>query len=312
MPWKGSRSPAAASGDPYGLRRARLAAAVVAVLAACLPATPAAGSELIARDARAVELSVGADGRALVSYTRGGVRQHVLAWGAVDALHPRLDRPQVSFRLEYAAGAPPARVRDVCGPYRGPRLAWLVTACTAPDGSHWALQAWQRRLPNYGLPPDAERAAPELRLSHWTGPVAELTVHENWAYRRYDHLFGRLTYRGVPVHGFGSKPSGEPLDTYGRNVYVDTLDSPYGPGWRRENGFLVHRPTGVFCYGFYRHGDRPSGMGRRYRATVIGPGVTPDVTWTGAPLEPYDRSRDLQLHRRQEAFYRGDELCSPV
>jgi hypothetical protein len=187
-----------------------------------------------------------------------------------------------------------------------------VTACTTRDGTHWAVQAWQRRLPNYGLPGVAGRDAWELRLSHWSGPLAKLTVRVNWAYRRFDHLFGRVTYRGVPVHGFASESSGRPLDSFGRNVYVDTLDSAYGPGWRRENGFLVHRPTGVFCYGFYRHDALPSGAGTRYRATVIGPGVTPDVSWEGRPLRPYSRARDLQLHAEQRDLYRGDEVCSPV
>jgi hypothetical protein len=41
----------------------------------------------------------------------------------------------------------------------------------------------------------------------------------------------------------------------------------------------AHRGTGVFCYGFFGHGSRPPGKGTRYRATVIGPGVTPDVYW---------------------------------
>jgi hypothetical protein len=283
-----------------------LAALVAATLAPTAPA-----SELIARDGTGVELKVGPGGRAILSYTRGGRRFHVAAWGAVDAVHPSADGRQVSFHLDYApAGA--ARVRDLCRPYDGPPLAWLVTACTAPDGTHWAVQAWQRRLPNYGVPWPPDRDASELRLAHWSGPVARLTVRVNWAYRRFDHLFGRLTYRGVPVHGFASTPSGEPLDSFGRNLYVDTFDSAYGAGWRRENGFLLHHPTGVFCYGFYRHAARPSGEGRRYRATVIGPGVTPDVSWEGRPLRPYSRARDLQLHVEQRDVYRGDDVCSPV
>jgi hypothetical protein len=284
---------------------------VVAIAAAVL--TPgASASQLLARNGTGVELRVNAAGRALVSYTRGGERLHVAAWGALDAVHPAPGRRQFEFRLDYAAGDLARRFRDVCGRYTGPPLSWLVTACTAPDGTHWAVQAWQRRLPNYGLAPDAERSAWELRLSHWSGPVARLAVRVNWAHRRFDHLFGRLTYRGVPVHGFGSTPSGEPLDAFGRNIYVDTFDSAYGSGWRRENGFLAHRPTGIFCYGLYRHGDRPSGTGERYRATVIGPGVTPDVTWEGRPLRPYDRTRDLQLHEAQRDLYRGDDLCAPV
>jgi len=41
-----------------------------------------------------------------------------------------------------------------------------------------------------------------------------------------------------------------PLDSYGRNVFVDTFGSAYGPGWKRENSFLTHGPGGAFCYGF--------------------------------------------------------------
>ena len=54
----------------------------------------------------------------------------------------------------------------------------------------------------------------------------------------------RFTYQGLPVYGFSHKLSGEPLDDYGRNIYLDTFNSAYGPGWRRENGFLTHNPTG--------------------------------------------------------------------
>jgi hypothetical protein len=25
----------------------------------------------------------------------------------------------------------------------------------------------------------------------------------------------------------------------------------YGAGWKRENSFVPHNPTGAFCYGFY-------------------------------------------------------------
>ena len=58
-------------------------------------------------------------------------------------------------------------MRNACRPYDGPELQWLVTACKAPDGSYWAVQAWQRMLPNYGLAPTPKQAVWELRLSHW-------------------------------------------------------------------------------------------------------------------------------------------------
>lgn len=288
-------------------------------MAAALALAPAAGaSQLVDRDAREVELQVDREGRALVSYTKDGRRRHVLAWGAINALPPSRARRQVEFELDYsggwgAFGKPLWKAfADICGPYEGPPLPWLVTACTAPDGTHWALQTWQRALPNYGLQPTGAQDAWELRLSHFDGEPARFTVRVNWAYRRFDHLFGSLTYRGVPVHGFRATPSGVPLDSYGRNVYLDTFDSAYGPGWKRENSFLLHRGSGVFCYGLYRHGDRPSGAGKRYRATVIGPGVTPDVRWQGAAPGPYDAERDRELAAAQRELYGADQACKPV
>src|SRR5262249_46502516 len=146
-----------------------------------------------------------------------------------------------------------------CGAYDGPALAWLVKACKAPDGSYWALQAWQRALPNYGVHASAPQSGYELHLSHWTGPIAVLTIKLAGAYPRYDHLFGSFTYDGGGVYGFKATPGGMPLDTFGRNLYIDTFDSMYGLGWKRENSFLTHKPGGTFCYGFYPHGGHPAG-----------------------------------------------------
>jgi hypothetical protein len=136
-----------------------------------------------------------------------------------------------------------------------------------------------------------------LDISHWSGPVAELRVFGDWVYREHYHrLFGKLTYAGQPVFGFGSTHFGVPTDGYARLIYLDTLDArAYGPGWRRENSFLTHSPNGTFCYGFYPHnprtggysappgydaGERPPGVGTAYRLSVIGPGVTPDISVT--------------------------------
>jgi hypothetical protein len=186
-----------------------------------------------------------------------------------------------------------------------------VTACKAPDGSYWAVQRWQRMLPNYGLRPTRKQTAWELRLSHWTGPLAVLEVSLDWAYGRYHHLFGRITYAGQPVHGFRATPSGNPLDTFGRNLYVDTFGSAYGRGWRRENSFLTHRGSGSFCYGFYEHGAWPAGHGTRYRATIIGPGVTPDILWQSQAPGPYDRAQDLVANDAQRELFAGSPLCRP-
>jgi hypothetical protein len=260
--------------------------ALVAIAAAAALAVPAAhASQGIARDATDVRLDVDGAGRALVTYTTRGRRRSVLAWGAINALPPRSGVPQVRFQLDYAArgryGSATLRrqFRGGCGAYDGPALAWLVAVCKAPDGSYWALQSWRRLLPAQGRDPAGIQRSRELRLSHWRGELPVLAITLGWVHGRYHHISGSLTYRGTPVYGFAAKPSGSPLDTYGRNIYLDTYNSAYGPGWRREGAFLTYRPTGVFCWGFFSRNGRPSGMGEAYRATVIGPGVTPDVTW---------------------------------
>jgi hypothetical protein len=278
---------------------------------------PAGASELITRNATGVRLAVDRAGEALLTFRAGGRQQRVLAWGAINAIHPTTARPQVAFRLDYSGGwgvhkrAVWKGFRNACRRYDGPDLAWLVTACRAPDGSYWAVQSWQRMLPNYGGIPTPRRSVWELRLSHWRGPLPVLDIRLDWAYRRFHHLYGTFTYLGRPVHGFAATPTGNPLDTFGRNIYLDTLDSVYGSGWRRENSFLTHRGSGRFCYGFYSHGDRPPGSGTHYRATVIGTGVTPDVMWESQAPGAYDRSLDQVANDEQRALFAGSPLCKP-
>lgn len=295
--------------------RVTLLLAFLVVVAA--PAT-ASASEIIDRNASNVALKVAANGQALVSYNARGKRWNVLAWGAVNALHPTPTRTQVEFELDYSGGYGTYKrdvwktLKDACRAYDGPELQWFVAGCKAPDGSYWALQSWQRMLPNYGLKPTAKQAVWELRLSHFRGELPVLTVNLNWAYRKYHHVFGSFTYLGKPVYGFKSTSTGVPLDTFGRNLYLDTFDSAYGKGWLRENSFLTHKGTGKFCYGFYRHGTRPEGNGTKYRATIIGPGVLPDIYWEADALGAYDKAFDLEMHEAQKQFLAGDPLCKAV
>ena len=293
------------------MRRALLLSLVL--LVAGVTASAASASELIDRDATGIKLAVNAKGEALVSYRAAGKAKHVLVWGALNAIAPTRGRQQVSFKLDYAGGWGKYHqdywktFGAACGPYDGPALAWSVTACTAPDGSYWALQAWQRMLPNYGVAPTAASSVWELRLSHWTGDLPVLTIATDWAWHQWDHLYGTYTYGGSPVFGFKSKASGEPLDTFGRNIYVDTFGSTYGAGWKRENSFLSHTGTGAFCYSFNPHSSHPAGKGVKYRATVEGPGVTPDVMWEGTSPGTYDKSADLLANDAIAQL--GDKQC---
>jgi hypothetical protein len=291
---------------------------IVAVLAPAGLAASAGASTLIGRNAQNVRLGVSQKGVALVSYRAAGKRVSVQAWGAINARTPSPTQRQVDFKLRYGA---PARFHNVCRRYDGPKLSMLVTACTAPDGSWWALQSWQRGLPDFGRTPTAGQAAWELRLSHFHGPLAELLVWRDWVGGAHvPGLYGKLFYAGYPVYGFRSTPAGVPLDGYGRNLFLDTFNSAYGHGWRRENSFLAHRSSGIFCYAFNptRTPERRvavAGIGKRYRLTVIGPGVTPDMRWavdglpSFNPSDTYDVAFDRATNEHRASLLAQDPTC---
>jgi hypothetical protein len=295
------------------MRRPLVLVCAISPVLAIAPA--ASASELIDRNASRVTLAVSQDGKALITYSAQGKLHRVLAWAAVNAIAPTRSRPQNKLKLDYSGGWGTFRrpvwkaFKNACQPYDGPELKWFLVGCLAPDGSYWVLQSWQRMLPNYGLAPTPQQAVWELRLSHWTGDLPQLEVSTNWAYRRFDHLFGRFSYLGSPVFGYRSTPTGVPLDTFGRNLYVDTFNSAYGRGWKRENSFLMHTRSGVFCYGFFKHGKRPVGKGERYRATIAGPGLTPDIFWESGAPGSY--SRELDAVDNDEIRDLGSDTCRP-
>ena len=300
------------------------------VLAAFVSLAATAGAQasaIVTRNATDVVLKVDRKNRAVVYFTANGRRSRVAVWGAVNGKHPSAyPAPQVRFRLDYSGGSKRLgfplwkRIRNACRPYDGPPLPLFVTGCKTPDGSYWALQSWQRLLPGLGEAPRRwDQRAWELHISHWSGPVAELDLYADWVYPpRVEEIFGRLTYRRVGVHGFTWTPVTEiPTEGYGRNVYIDTYNSRYGQGWRRENGILTWGPGGHFCYwfvprpSFFDSRPRPAGDGTRYRVTAQGPGVTPIVRRYVAGLPEFDASNPahVALERRMNALRR--QLAAP-
>jgi hypothetical protein len=264
--------------------------------------------------------------RALVEYTAQGKPRHVLVWGAINARTPETGKPQVRFKHDYSGGlalehrAMWKKFSDQCRPYDGPPLSYLLIACKAPDGSYWALQSWQRNLPHRGWDPwtDTQKAW-ELRVSHWSGPIAQLELYTDWAFNGDAHdIFGRMTYGGVPVHGFHTTANGEPTDAYGRSLYIDTYGSAYGPGWQRETSIVFRKPSGAFCYSFWPTHDvslpgkpaRPAGNGAKYRISVVGPGVTPDATAEARDLGPYDPEVEKQQDAVFTRIIAGDKFCA--
>ena len=124
-----------------------------------------------------------------------------------------------------------------CRPYDGPPLPMLVAACKAPDGSYWTIQAWQRRA---ALPRLRPLAAAPHELGAPRRPLVEAAARARGSseldVRRHG---GRASSAATATWGTGARvraptPKGVPKDMYGRNLYIDTLNSAYGPGWKRE------------------------------------------------------------------------------
>jgi hypothetical protein len=277
---------------------------VVGLAVLALPAL-AGAAEIVDRNVAAPALRVNSKNVALVTYAAKGTKRHVLYWGAVNWAE--------NFKRDYSGGWK-SKIADYksfgnsCKPYTGPALALMVAACDAPDGSHWALQQWQRLWKNYG----GDKAKNELYLSHWRGDTGQLLIETDYSYHgKHQHLWGKFSFHGKPVFGTKWTRAGVPLDKQGRNIYIDFLT---GPQWHRVNSFLTHPPTAGFCYTFANHPASSAawngqGTGDAYRATAIGPGVTPLVQTHFAPPGPYETASDDAANAAQKELLGGDSRC---
>jgi hypothetical protein len=287
-------------------------AAFFVTAAVLVPATPAGASQLIDRNTKDVQLLVATNGVAQLTYLNGaGATKQVMAWGALNAAAPtNANAKQQEFTVNFANGHGTPyeglgkRFPNACQKYTGPALMWVVAACTAPDGSHWVAQSWQRNLNDWGQKSTGIRLQWELRLSHFSGELPVLDVRQDWAYAgRFEHFFGKFTYRGLPLHGFKTDSRGAPLDKFGVLIYMDTFGSKYGPAWQRETGWVTHMETGAWCYTMNPHGSRPVGNGTDYRMTVQSPGALPDIFWKGKPIGKYDPAKDAAANELQKTTY---------
>lgn len=284
----------------------RRLALLVALAASIATVAPASASELVDRNAKNVRLRVDKNDVALVEYsTKKRKAHHVLYWGGMNwsltfAGHDRSGGWK-SKKADWK------KFKNTCGPYTGPALRNVIEACTQPDGTHWALQSWQRLKRNYG----GRKAPRELRLSHWQGDLPQLTVKMDWAWGgRYDHLYGTYTYLGRPVVPGKTTRRGAVLDGKGRNILIESFDSDMGAGWTRVNGFLANKPNGQFCFTFGPKRPYTAHTGRspvgRYSAWVPGPGVAPDVFLDFAPTAPaYDALLD-EIANAEQILLRSD------
>ena len=218
---------------------------IVALLvgAAVTPA-PASASIMVASWARSPTLKVTAKGAAEVDWTASGRRHSV-----------------VIYRDGSRRYGKHLKARDVSSPTTATTVPMALVVRQTPNGSFWALQAW-RRL----------RTGPlELRFSRWKGAPTVLTLGAVCCKWRSENVVGQATFHGRPIFGHHATSTGVPLDTYGRNVYLDTLRNG---AWRRMMGILTHRNTGRFSLWI-----RPYWRGTDYRGTIIGP----NWGWTLGP-----------------------------
>lgn len=315
---------------PRSLRAFRGSGVALALVLTFLPARAQASLIFGDRNVTGPTIEVNAKGVALVQYrTQQGAERHVLVWGAVNGVpNPTADPQQQAFRVDYSGGWKSRKnasywrtFENGCAPYDGPTLPFFVAGCKAPDGSYWALQEWRRNLPMRGFRPwTAAQKAVELDVSHWRGPLPRLEVYQHWTYGdRLQGLFGRLTYEGRPVYGTHSS-SATRTDPFARNVYIDSYDSDYGPGWKHDTAIAVDEGDGGFCYSFVPQAPPPgypstkpngNGLGRRIRLSVIGPGVTPIVQWVGNRLPAFDAAAQAAATREFDAILGADKHCAP-
>lgn len=269
---------------------------IIAGALACgvLPLAPSAafGSYLLDRNASNVTLRVNGAGTAQVSYTTDGQKEKVLLWGALNMNGAGAQGQE--FKIDRSNGwkskrnDPKKALPNTCAPYHGTdHLPFLAAPiCKASDGTFWAVQSYQYTSTptmNYGAKVGSSKYPYQLRVSHWSGPIATIEARANWSYAgRYQHLFGLVQYKGKGVFGFKHKLDGECQDKFCRNIAIDSYDSDYGPGWHRANAILVNAPNGQWCFGLTKKGttagQRLTGASKvgKYRVYLSGPGVTPD------------------------------------
>ena len=214
-----------------------------------------------------VELKVAQrPGAAQLQGARQAVERPRLGRGQRDPAHDCAQAGRVQARLlgrlgDGEAGCLEDVHEHVPAPTTAPSCSGSSPPARPPTARTGPCRPGSGCCPNYGLQPSAKQSVWELRLSHWAGPIAradgqaELGLPQVPPHVRLVHVPRQAGLRLQVDAG------GEPLDTFGRNLYVDTFDSAYGPGWKRENSFLTHRGTGVFCYGFYLTAAARSGGG---------------------------------------------------
>ncbi|HEY1479199.1 MAG TPA: hypothetical protein VGF46_04185 [Gaiellales bacterium] len=222
-------------------------ACLLSLIALCASALPADAALRIAANASGAKLAVSADGRALVTWTQGGVHRSAVVTGS---------------KARYAGTITPSATAVKVTP----TVPFAVAQMQLPNGEQFALQIVHR------LSEGATVGPAELYLARWHGDPTDLTLMAGDANR----ICGTVSYHGKVVNGSAHSSTGNPLDALGRNVYLDS-DRP--TGWYRLLGVLA-RPLG------YALVIKSDWVGSQYRATIIGPNVDGDLAPVASAVAP--------------------------
>lgn len=273
------------------------------------------GRDILGHGAKKISFKVGiikGEQVAAASFTQhGGKRVNVLIWGAKNAIPFSTTQKQERFKFDYTGGWKKyhnakmwKNMKNVCKPDRElkRRLPMVVKVCKMPNGDYWSLQKWQRLAPNMGKRPVGLQKLEELYASHFTKEfIPVLWFKASWSKwgktgQNFDKVYGTYSCNGWPVGGAESTSVGVPQDDFGRNIYFDIVNKEWKKsgaytkpgGWHTWNSFLAHRKSGVFCAGVFPtmkgYPSRPGcDKSTKFRATALGPGVTPIVRWEGPP-----------------------------
>ena len=227
------------------MRRCVRACACLVVLGMAGGAVDASEASItVGHESSGEHLRVTAAGAAIVSWTEGGRRRHVIIRGS-----------QLRYR---------GRLRGAhAGAAITPDVPLAVAEVQLPDGTKLALQ----RLHRHGQ--FGRRGPIELRFSRWHGEPTRLSLTGEWVdHGRFPRICGTATYHGQPFYGYRHTSTGVPLDPEGRNVYLDVQRAD---GWYRIMGVLT-RPDGFALLIRTTHW-----RGSAYRGIVPGPNVGSDL-----------------------------------
>ena len=244
---------------------------------------------------------------ALVTYSVRGVTRHVLYWGARQL--GRQVQARLLRRLEEQGRRLQALQQQLPAPTRARALPLMIAGCDAPDGSHWALQQWQRLWKNYGgarpRTSSTSRTGAATSASSRSRPTTATTASTSTCGARSPSTASRSSAPKWTLKGVPARPQG-------RNIYVDYLK---GPNWRRVNSFLTHPPTAGFCYTFANHPAVLAGLERaghrrrlsRHRDRPGGHAGRPDALRAARPVQP--QANDAAANAAQSELLGGDARC---